>query len=360
MSKFAALLAALLLPFLSLHPTSAASAAAGTLRVAFNYQSAPYRFINEDYSFSGLHIDIMNWIAKEKQYEVIYKPYADNTACLNALRAHEADIVLGHRTDDLNAADFEYSDEISASSLCLVAAAENKDRIVKSNNYRAFRAAIEYGSTRYIYLEKMNTSSYMALGNQEAVFEALRAGKVDMALMLQDSYQYLSRKAGVQRQYAIVRDYITPVSYAMVTLPGRPELKGMLNAGLAEIRTSGNYQKIYDRWILSENGSLSRLTLRRIYIGLGSALFLAALATVIFYTMNRVLKRRVEQKTGELRHANAELDRHMVQLKNENSIRFGMIEYSPTAMVSFDSTYRILLMNRAAVAMSGIDDDAMR
>jgi len=333
-----------------------ANAAAEVLRVAFNYNTAPYHFVSEDYTFVGLHIDMMNWIARERGYEVLYTPFESNGACIKALREGEIDVILGHRMGDGAADGLLYTDELSTSSLCLVASEERRGEI-ESDDYGRYSAVTEYGLTRSIYMDKMNIKSFMATGSQRMVFEMLLEGRTDVALMVQDCFAYMAHKAGLQDEYTAYLSYISPVSYGMLVGPENAELCNMLNHGLAALRTSGQYQEIYNRWIITDG--LDYETIQRINYIIAGSLLVVSLITLIVLGMNRYLKYRVNEKTRELSDANTELDRRMIQLESENRIRYGMIEDSPSAMVSFNADYSVTLMNRAAMEMCGRGDGAL-
>jgi ABC-type amino acid transport substrate-binding protein len=75
-----------------------------TLRVAFNSNLVPYNFIDEDGKYRGMHIDIMNWIAERKNLQIVYVPYETDGECLNALNNSAVDVILGHKTNDTEAA----------------------------------------------------------------------------------------------------------------------------------------------------------------------------------------------------------------------------------------------------------------
>ena len=237
-------------------------ASAEGLRVAFNYNTAPYHFINDDYTYVGLHIDMMNWIAKEKNYEVVYVPYDSSGACLRALKENEVDMVLGHRMGDVSAAGLLYTDELSTSSLSLVVNAQKGD-MIRSGKLSRTNAVTEFGITRSIYMDKMNIQSYMSLGSQKRVFEALEEGKSDLALMISDCYDYHVRKADAQDRYSVLLSYVSPVSHAILLREDQTELCNILNQALASLRAGGQYQEIYRKWIVTDRDGLDYETIRR-------------------------------------------------------------------------------------------------
>lgn len=325
-----------------------ASAVEETVRIGFCDYAAPYHFIGNDGTYQGMHIDMMNWIIRQKGLKAMYIPYQTNSACLEALNRGEVDVILGHRTNDSAAIGLQYTSELSSSSMSLIAPTALVEIAQRTANYKPYSAAIEYGSAS-AYAASMGVSGYLVRANQAAVFEALLLGQADMALCDYDCFLYLLNEAGLTEEYSVLRSYIAPIGYALLLRPADKELFFTLDTGLAEIRASGSYEEIYMRWIVPDSATPDPQLVRRIWtIALSIALVAAAYA-VFNLAMNRILKKRVQQKTMEL-HL------RMEQLQHEGNIRHAMIEHASSGMVSFNQQYHILLMNRAAVQMSGLQD----
>ena len=87
------------------------------VKVAFCVKEPPYRFIDADGNFAGLHIDIMNSIANMKNLLVEYVPMSTDGECLHALDTHEVDLVLGITTDSYPSYLSQSTGEISSSNL---------------------------------------------------------------------------------------------------------------------------------------------------------------------------------------------------------------------------------------------------
>jgi len=334
------------------------TALAENLRIAFNYNSAPYHFIGDDYTYIGMHIEMMNWIAKEKGYEVVYMPYDSSGSCLQALRNNEVDIILGHRTGDISASGLLYTDELSTSNLLLVVNADKKEQ-VESGILGRTSAVTEFGITRSIYMDKLNIQSFVSVGSQRRVFETLQAQKCDLALMISDCFDYYARKEDEKEDYSILLNYVSPVSHAILLREDQAEFCNVLNQALATMRASGKYQEIYRKWIISDPNGLDYELMRRINYTIAGGLALALLVTLAVIAMNRYLSHRVSEKTRELSETNAELDKRMMQLESEYRLRYGIIEDSPSAMISFDKNYGITLFNRAAAAISGVKESGI-
>jgi len=329
----------------------------GLFRVAFSAYLPPYHFIDENGEYAGLHIDILNWIAKKKKMDLAYLAYETDGECLRALRNGEADIMLGYKTGDSAAGDLQYTAEMTSSYLCLAAPNDVAAQLINTNDYNFLSAVIEYGLAASSSLARLGIRSYLAKGNQMQVLEELIDGKADLALAVHDSSRYILKNMNLQNRYSIVRKYISPVSHAMLLRNEDWDLFNALDSGLTELRATGQYDVIYRKWIPENEAELAQHMNEKITRIILIFISIICLIFVFFYVLNRLLKRQVREKTKELNEANRELDRQMIKLKSESRIRYEMIEYSPNGMVSFNMDYRVIMANHAAMALCSFNSN---
>jgi len=351
-------LSVLLLCFLLLSATRV-FAKPTQLRVAVNTNMDPYQFIGEDGECVGLHIDILNWIAQKKGLELIYVPYEKSRECLNALSNGEVDIVLGHKSYDTVGYELQFTGELSRSSICMVVPNELANELNERADYKALSAALEYGTLDYTHMNNLGLSKYVSYGNQQMVFNALISGEVDIAFGIKESFDYLFAKKGITDSYTIHRNYLAPISYSMLIREDEQELFTDLDMGLTELRTSGKYESIYRNWIIDRDLVKAQQRHQLITRLLSIAAVGTALAILVIgfnIRMNFLLKRKVDEKTKELRDTNAQLERMVEQLHSEGRLRNSIIENSPSAMIFFDNNYRITLANSAARHIAGEEE----
>jgi polar amino acid transport system substrate-binding protein len=330
-----------------------------TIRVAFNSNLKPYHFIDMDGVYKGMHIDMMNWIAKQKHLEVIYVPYETDYECINAINNNEVDVVLGHKTNDRLASGLQYTNELSSSTLCLVVPIKYVKDLGNAKDYRTYSAVIEYGTSANYNMTQMGIQRYLAKANQFQVLEALVKGQADMAIAVYDSSAYLLEEAGLKDRYSILNRYISPISHAMLVRKNDITLFNLMESGLNEMRVSGSYAGIYKQWQINNEQAITQELMRKIIIIF--AVIACGIVIIIMFNIviNRMLKKKVAEKTKELNDTNIELDKRMIQIQSDSRIYYGMIEFSPSGMVSFDTNYRILLINHAALHMGDIKDNCL-
>ncbi|MDD6838230.1 MAG: transporter substrate-binding domain-containing protein, partial [Clostridiales bacterium] len=112
---------ALLLCCLILFPFTRIFALNRYLRVGVNCSLPPFQFLDDDGECVGMHIDMLNTIAKENSYEIDFVPYSSNTDCIKALDSGSIDIVLGMIPTALkDVKNFVCTDALTSSQLCMI------------------------------------------------------------------------------------------------------------------------------------------------------------------------------------------------------------------------------------------------
>ena len=223
-----------------------------------------------------------------------------------------------------------------------------------AKDYRTYSAVIEYGTSANYNMTQMGIQRYLAKSNQFQVLESLVNGQADMAIAVYDSSAYLLEEAGLKDRYSILNRYISPISHAMLVRKNDITVFNLMESGLNEMRVSGSYADIYKQWQFNNEQEITQELMRRIIIIL--AVIACGVVIIIMFNIviNRMLKKKVAEKTKELKDANIELDKRMIQIQSDSRIYYGMIEFSPSGMVSFDTNYRILLINHAALHMGSM------
>ena len=208
--------------------------------------------------------------------------------------------------------------------------------------------AFEYASVSYMYLSRWHLRQCYIKGNQASLVQALADGDVDVIFGSYDSLTYLLDNCYGAFRYTVMFSNITTLNYAVLVRGDKGDVLHALNNTLAEMRSRGMYDTIYNRWIVDK----SQQNIRKIVI-----VFAALAATVLaafcaISIINRVLKKKVREKTREL------LVR-MDQIGNESDFRNRIIEQSPCGMIYFRRDFAVDLANKAAKAICGQEDQTI-
>lgn len=340
--------AALLAGTIMLSGSVTAQAVTIRIKAAFATDS-PYQFVDACRRPVGMHIDILDAIAKECDLVVEYLPLATNTECLDALENGQADIILGVISPN-GAGNNRTTGEISSSPVCMIV----PNRILSSEGgieLKGYTAVYQYGTIDSYLISSLGFSRYIISGSQGELMDTHLSGRAAAIVGCKNSILYQLRQRGLQEDYTILHNDMATVSYAIAVPDQDYSLLYLLNNGIASLRASREYEEILNRWIISDYSEDMKRLLR---VGI-TAFGLLGIATLAYIFINNrirgILKRQVEEKTKEVTEANHALEKRVIQLENESDLRNRMIKYSPIGMVLFDRNFRVNLANRGGLPL---------
>lgn len=326
------------------------------LKVAFEPNCPPYQFI-EDGVPKGLHIDVLNKIAKMNDYTIKYIPIKGTIKCLDALNKGEVDIVLGVINNSNSEYNSQFTDTISRSSLCMIAHKDNVEKIENKPYSKANDSVFEYNTIDYSNYFNMYDETrfrYMVVNNQADVFNILLSQTVDVAIGIKDSMLYQLKKLKLEDEYVIIANFLNPIDYTMVVKYGDQELMTALNTELKKIKISGDYELINNKWINDiSNYEKIKVITKKFVIGLIITIIIVVIVLLVNLRISRLLKKKVDLKTKELQKINKNLEEQIKKSRNLNELRNCVMENSSNAMIVFDKDFLITLFNKNAYLLSG-------
>ena len=343
-----------------------AHAASGTnqveikLKVVLEPYLPPYQFLDESGQCVGIHIDILNAIAQKNNMTVEYLPMEDEQSCLAALKNGSADLVLGIiKTENQNPIEGLFTDAVTDSTICAIASNSVAEKMTDTTAFQnGYRAVFEYGTIGYGFMRNMG-SSYVAVSNQKRVGDYLQhENHVDIAIGIKNSLLYQLNENGAQNNYTMVKNYMGTVNYSMLLPQGNNELSQTINTTLSQMRVSGEYEQIMNRWNIDENASSKQFEnfLKQLLFWALLAMTGVGIVMLINLRINNMLKKQVHLKTAELRAANRTLERQVIQARNDSELRNRIVETNPCGFVFFDRSGDITLCNRSACHMLDTDE----
>lgn len=325
------------------------------INVAVNCRIPPLQFISEnDNSITGMHIEIIESIASMNRLKLNYIPFEKNEDCLLALESGAADIVLGQKIGYGNTKDFQSTDELSSSYICMLTSRKLLNKLSDIDSYDNYDAALEYDTIGYSYMTKQRFRKYIVHGNQESVYKDLVESKVSFAVGVKACFEYMLEKDKISDDFIILHSHISSIGYSMLVRKGDKKLLELLNEGMMDIRTSGKYEAILNKWIRNKDLEDILKKNRRIIMFTFIIILVSVVVILLIFSFNRILKHKVNIKTKELHDANVELKKRMIQIESEGRVRNEIIEYSPIGMVLFDNKFKITLMNSIAIEIGGL------
>ena len=161
--------ACLLLTLLAALPAPPAQAAAVTnVKVAVDCKLPPFQYVGDDGVLKGMHIDLMNEIARRGNLLVEYVVFERTMDAVDALVAGEVDAVLGALPGDIGVykEELKLTPEISSASTCMVVNNEKLDRVLYPEENRSrYIAAFELNTLELSHLSELNIMYTVIMGN---------------------------------------------------------------------------------------------------------------------------------------------------------------------------------------------------
>ncbi|MEG0854536.1 MAG: transporter substrate-binding domain-containing protein, partial [Angelakisella sp.] len=331
-----------------------AGAVTTNLKVAFNSNLPPYQFMDEEGNYIGMHIDILNAIAKQKNYIIEYIPMNTTRECLEAFDKGTVDMVLGYMVPAKSPYTLSLTTEISSSTLSLIMLDKDAAQNQQEGSRRRHVSVFEYGTASYSLISKLNSNMYLAVENQSQVYNALLAGKADSMIGVKESMLYQIYRDKQQEHYTIVNNYMATIRYAIITQKGDYELRRNLNDSIMTLRTSGEYEKIREKWTIDQSSHDIKNMIRNFVSAAVIVVILVGCYVVVNQRVKNILKHRVDEQTQEIQLSNAELERRMAKVQEVSDLQKRIIENSPSGMILFDRDYTLKFINNSACSLGSI------
>ncbi len=224
--------------------------AGATLRVGIEVGTEPITFLDEAGRPAGFAVELMNSIAREMQFEVVYVP-AERAAMFADFREKKTD-ALAHAvfTENRRAHMAFAVSHLEFEGTLFV---KRGDRSIRSlEDLRKRRIAILSGTMGHEYLKRhgFGPEHFIEVSGQREALRAISDGLADATI----TASLLARKAIHEENLDVmpaeqVELHDLVYRFHAVVHPDDREWLAILNEGLARIRENGAYDEIYERWI---------------------------------------------------------------------------------------------------------------
>lgn len=301
------------------------------------YDYPPYSQLDRDGRPSGFNSELTREIAKKMGLTIEIKlgPW---TEIRKALENGKITAIQGMYYSEERAKTFEFSPPFA--TINHVVFGRKDTAVIKSvDELRNKELLVMQDDIMHDYVVSNHLSKRTLLARTPAdVLRMLASGKGDYALVAQLPGLYWIKELKLSN-LRIAGPVLLPSNYCYAVRKGNTILLSQLTEGLNIVKISGEYRKLYKKWlgILEETKIDGQLVSRYILFAL---LPLTALL-IGFYLWTRTLRRMVSQKTKEL------------QASRENFKQ--LIEQSPLATVvaSLRENNKIEMLNRRFIEMFG-------
>lgn len=334
----------------ALVPPPEAEAVNVRLVIGMSGEMVPLQYLDGAGEPAGVHRELLDAFVENSEDSIRCVLLPDDAACRQALLAGEVDVVLTSSLRGEPELAAWTTEPLLTVALCAISDA----RRAGEEDYSGKVAVFEYGTVKYAYLDKLDIGSYLAVGSQERVLQAVESGRADLAVGPQDCLLYLLETGGRADDYTIVRSYLGELSYALTVRPGDTVTLRYLGSRLVRLRTSGRYDEIYNRWAAlwtQDDGAVQARMVR----GLLAALGAAVLVVLVFAGFSSVLKRQLRRMTQALHDTNDQLARQLDKARQESATQQRIIDSAAQSILLFEPEGRITMLNRTAARIAGGD-----
>lgn len=344
--KFTTLKTIFFVIIISIFNINDASSIETILRVAFQPDTPPYQFIEDDIN-TGIHIELLNKIADENNFVIKYIAVETVLEGIRKLKDGDVDIMLGVNSNIDYDESIKLTENISESYISIFTKKDKFEDIEKNINQQYYSAGLEDGIIRYSYIQNMSKLRYYVTSNQIYAFDTLINNKVDLLIGVRDSVLYQMEKGGYNEEYVMLNNYLAPIQYAMAVNKNNKYLINKLNESIQKIRIRGDYDDIYSKWIYEDDYRTTELVKKiSLYTIWGAVIVL--IIFILNIKINIYLKKEINKKTKELRETNDDLQNQIIQTRNYNTLNNYIIENNPNAIIVFDRNLNINSCNNNA------------
>lgn len=259
--------------------------------IASDSAFAPFEFKNEDNEYVGIDVDLMKKAAELQGFTIDFN-FIGFSAAVQALQGQQADgMIAGMTVTDERKKEFDFSTPYFQSGIQIAVKKGNKN-INSYEDLKGKKVGVKVGTESADFLEANKDKYGYTIKSYDAadqLYEAVKVGAVD-AIM--DDYPVIG--------YAISQgqELATPIAresggeYAFAVKKGQnQELLEMFNEALAQMKQSGEYDKIIATYIADgepvkqestkDNSSLWGIlknNYKQLLAGLGKTMLLALIS----------------------------------------------------------------------------------
>lgn len=224
-----------------------------TLVVGTDATWNPFEFVDENGEITGFDIDIAKAVAKGLGVKVEFKNIAWDGLVPNAVLSKRVDmIVSGVTITEERKEIVSFSDPYYTSAQVLIGKESFNKVKGPEDDFTGVKVGVQIGTTGEFVANDVLAPKGAELRVYNAFGDAmmdLTTGRIDLVIGDAPTAEtYQKERSG----YKQVGGPVQAEYYGLVFRKDNPELIKAVNQVLADLKASGEYQKIYDKWFSAE------------------------------------------------------------------------------------------------------------
>ena len=248
---------------------------------------APFVFQNDKGKFTGIDMDLIKAIAKDQGFTIEINNPGFDAAVSDVQSGHAQGMIAGMTVTDARKSTFDFSEPYYTANSIL--AVQEDSKIDSYDDLKGKTVGVKNGTSSQNFLEE-NQKKYgykiKTFSDGASMYDSLNSGSV-AAIMDDEPVIKYAIKQGRKFKTPIKGTPSGQLAFA-VKKGENPELIEMFNNGLANLKKSGQYQKIIDKYLKADTTidessiwSLLKNNYQQLLAGLGITLALALLSFAI-------------------------------------------------------------------------------
>ncbi|WP_433946870.1 amino acid ABC transporter substrate-binding protein/permease [Paenibacillus sp. SN-8-1] len=227
----------------------AAPASGKTYQIGTDTTFAPFEFQDVNGKFVGIDMELMEEIAKDQNFKFEIKSLGFNAA-VQALESHQVDgVIAGMSITEERKQKFDFSDPYFDSGVIMAVREDNND-VTKYEDLKGKKVAVKTGTEGYTFAESVASKygfTIVPFDDSAQMYDDVKTGN---SVACFDDYPVLAYGVNQKNGLKTVTDKEKGASYGFAVSKGmNKELLEKFNAGLTNLRASGEYQKILDKYL---------------------------------------------------------------------------------------------------------------
>lgn len=216
-----------------------------TYIVGTEAQFPPFEIVDSQGNVIGFDVDLLNAIAEDQGFKVEYLDQ-DFAGLIPALQTGNVDIIASGMTiTDEREGEVDFSEPYITAGLALAVITDNEE-IQSVDDLQGKTVAVQTGSTGFLKAEELKEAGVIAeikdFPHVNEAIEELKIGGADAMINdLPVTEAFIAAQPGVIK---IVGEPLNSESYGFAVRTGNTELLEMINAGLENVKASGEYDEL--------------------------------------------------------------------------------------------------------------------
>ncbi len=294
-----------------------------TVYIKANYDYPPYHFLDKNLEPKGFSIDVLHAIAKTMGLTIDLQ-LDEWTTVRMELENDMIDAVIGMSYSAERSIKVNFSAPYIYITHSLFV--RDKSSIKSLEDLTDKQVLVVKGDIMHDYLISNNITKYIIpVKNYLTALRLLSAGEYDCALINKLQGQYVIKNYGLSNLQHVGKT-IQPKEICIAVAKDREDLLAQLNDGLQIIKSTGEYDKLYEKWFgIYEKSDIKTQVYRIITLILLPIVLL--LFIILFWSWT--LRKQVTSKTKELQKELNERKKAEQQLIHEKALLNSMINAIP-------------------------------